>query len=52
MDKKLLRNIINTLESIEIKGRDNMDKLLGCINALESMIKLMEAERKSEETEC
>ena len=52
MDKKLLRNIINTLDAVEIKGRDNMDKLLGCINALASMIKVMEAETKTEETEC
>ena len=39
MDRKLLKNIINTLDTVEVKGRDNLDKLLGCINALESMLK-------------
>ena len=29
--------IIATLNDIEIKGKDNMDKLLGCIMALEAI---------------
>ena len=40
MDTNLLRQIIQTLDRIEVKGKDNMDMLLGCINALESMLKV------------
>ena len=29
--------IIATLNDIEVKGKDNMDKLLGCIMALEAI---------------
>ena len=35
---ELIKQIINTLEQIEVHGRDNMAKLLGCIYALEEMI--------------
>ena len=35
---ELIKQIINTLEQIEVHGKDNMAKLLGCIYALEGMI--------------
>lgn len=35
---ELLQTIVLTLEDIEVKGSDNMSKLLGCINALNSYI--------------
>lgn len=44
MDSTMIRIIISTLNDIEVKGRDNLDKLLGCINALESVAKEMDAE--------
>lgn len=50
MDLQLLRNIINTLNDIEVKGSVNMDKLLGCINALES-IHRVEQIKQTEEVE-
>lgn len=34
----LLETIVLTLEDIEVKGSNNMSKLLGCINALNSYI--------------
>ena len=34
----LIATIISTLDSIEVHGKDNMSKLLGCINALESIL--------------
>lgn len=34
----LLQSIVLTLEDIEVHGSDNMGKLLGCINALNSII--------------
>lgn len=37
-DKKTLRAVVNTLNTIEVKGRENMDRLLGCIMALEHIM--------------
>ena len=36
--KDIIQAVINTLESVEIHGSDNMSKLLGCINALTQII--------------
>lgn len=33
-----LSAILLTLETIEVHGKDNLSKLLGCINALESIL--------------
>lgn len=44
MDSYLIRVVISTLNDIEVRGRDNLDKLLGCINALDSIAKEMDAE--------
>ena len=38
-----LRIIIKSLNQIEVKGADNMDRLLGCIQGLERLDKEMEA---------
>ena len=32
-----IQDVINTLNSIEVKGRDNLDRLLGAIMALEAI---------------
>lgn len=37
-DKNTLRAVVNTLNTIEVKGRENMDRLLGCIMALEHIM--------------
>lgn len=37
-NSNLIATIISTLDSVEIHGKDNMSKLLGCINALESIL--------------
>lgn len=39
---ELLQTIVLTLEDIEVKGSDNMSKLLGCINALNDYIAQIE----------
>lgn len=44
--KEMLITIINTLESIEVHGSDNMSKLLGCINALIQFINQEDGEEK------
>lgn len=38
----LLKVVISTLNSVEVKGKDNLDRLLGCINALESLVQITE----------
>jgi hypothetical protein len=46
-----IKCIIATLNDVEVKGRDNMDKLLGCIMALETVVQMEEkpVEVKEEE---
>lgn len=50
MDSYLIRVVVSTLNDIEVKGRDNLDKLLGCINALESVAKEMDEEAAAAST--
>lgn len=45
MDTVLLRRIISTLDTIEVRGRENMGSLLGCIEALEGIV---QAEEKAQ----
>ena len=40
---RLLRLVLNTLNDVEVKGKDNLDRLLGCINALETALQNLEA---------
>ena len=37
-NKTTLQMVINTLNTIEVKGRENMNHLLGCIMTLERMM--------------
>ena len=37
-DFGMIKLIITTLNEVEVKGADNMSKLLGCINALSEII--------------
>ena len=39
----LIRLVISTLNGVEVKGKDNLDKLLGSINALETVAQALEA---------
>lgn len=47
----LIRLVISTLNDVEVKGKDNLDKLLGSISALESVVAVMEAPPATEEKE-
>lgn len=38
-----IQDVLNTLNSVEVHGKDNLDKMLGVILALEAML---EAEKK------
>ena len=42
MDVQMIRCVIVTLNDIEVKGKDNLDKLLGSIMALESVARSIE----------
>ena len=44
MDSTMIRIIISTLNDVEVRGRENLDKLLGCINALESVVQSLDVE--------
>lgn len=35
--EQLIRQVLATLDTVEVKGRDNMDKVLGCMQALEKI---------------
>lgn len=43
MDTTLLKMVISTLNTVEVKGKSNLDALLGCINALENVVQIIEA---------
>ena len=46
MDVTIIKLVLNTLEDIEIKGKKNIDAMLGCMNALEEFVHT--AENKGE----
>lgn len=50
MNITLIKMVISTLDGVEVRGKDNLDRLLGCINALESVVKQAE-QRAGEEKE-
>jgi hypothetical protein len=37
MNLTRIKAVISTLNCIEVKGKDNLDRLLGCIQTLESV---------------
>ena len=47
-DYGMIQLIISTLNEVEVKGYDNMSKLLGCINALTKIINQPEKEGEAD----
>lgn len=47
MDLTLVKAVISTLNCIEVRGRDNLDYLLGSIHALESFVSIAEESQDS-----
>ena len=37
-----VRAVMATLDLVEVKGRDNLDRVLGCINALDAVVTALE----------
>lgn len=36
-NRELIRAVVHTLEKVEVRGSENMDRMLGCIQALGKM---------------
>lgn len=51
MNTELIKMVISTLNTVEVKGKDNLDALLGCINALETVVQSAEVQQKLEKEE-
>lgn len=51
MDINLIAGIKNTLEQVEVHGSANLNKLLGCIQALDSIIQQNTEEQSEEDTD-
>ena len=49
--KELIDAIIESLNKVEVKGKDNLDYLLGSILALEQLSKALEGSQGTEEAE-
>ena len=48
-EKTTIQAVIRTLDSLTLTGRENMGKVLGCINALEDMLEVREKEEAKQE---
>lgn len=44
----MINRIIHSLNQLEVKGKNNLDILLGCIMALEEIQKQMEAPKNAQ----
>lgn len=47
--ENILKSIIRTLEKVEVRGKDNLDMLLGCIQTLEKLLKACEDAKEKQE---
>jgi len=48
LNMEVLQFVINTLNDIRVSGKEDLQKLLGCILALESLIKEDTEEKEKE----
>jgi hypothetical protein len=45
----LIRQVLYTLDQIDVKGRENIDRMLGCMQALEKIANAMKHNREGME---
>lgn len=45
----LIRQVLYTLDQIDVKGRENIDRMLGCMQALEKIANAMKHNREEME---
>lgn len=50
MTEKLIA-VLNVLNKVEVKGKNNLDRLLGCIQALEEAVLELQITESQKETE-
>ena len=48
MDKKRLAAVIVTLGKVEVRGKENLERLLACMDELERMMREMNEEDKAD----
>lgn len=46
---RTIRLVLNTLNNVDVRGRENLDRLLGCMQALEKAAAALEKGDKEEE---
>lgn len=46
-----VRAVMSTLDLVEVKGRENLDRLLGSINALDAVVTALETAKDHGEAE-
>ena len=46
--KEFLEHLLNSLAKVEVRGKDNLDILLGCIMAIEQAIEQIDAPPEEE----
>lgn len=49
MDTTLIEMVINTLNAIEVRGKENMGALLGSIEALETFVQMAKQPAEKQE---
>lgn len=49
--KEFLENLLKSLNCIEVKGKENLDVLLGCMMAIENAINELENPQVEEEND-
>lgn len=47
-DTEIIKNVINTLKSLDVRGYDSMDRLVGCVMVLEKYLKNLETTETKE----
>lgn len=38
-----LNAVLNTLDGVEVKGRENLDRLLGCMQTIDDVLRVLAA---------
>lgn len=47
--EKIISRVLYTLEQVEVRGKQNLDKLLGCMQALEVLKDSLAAEKEAQQ---
>lgn len=46
---RIITRVLYTLEQVEVRGKQNLDKLLGCMQALEALKESLAAEKEAQQ---